>query len=112
MIEGDIHFITGIGRTVARDDCCARVSIKSSVMILGWILSMLFTDFNARGLRSIPMSPMVALMEFFHADAVINDHSLLGLWYLNSCSLWQYLYSCAYIMTILCSTADAVSSGG
>ena len=35
------------------------------------ILSVLFSDFEAGGLRSLPLSPMAALMEFFHANVEI-----------------------------------------
>ena len=34
-------------------------------IILSWIFSMLFRDFKAEGLRSIPTLPMVALTDFF-----------------------------------------------
>ena len=39
-------------------------------IIPGWVFSMLFCDFMARGLRSIPTSPITALTEFFHTDSV------------------------------------------
>ena len=70
---------------------------------------MLLSVFNALGPISIPIPPTVALIEFSHADTVASVHPLPVLWYLIS-SLCVYLCSCMYIMSILCSTADAVSS--
>ena len=43
--------------------------LKVATIILGCIFSMLFTDFRARYPISIPTPPIVALKEFFHADA-------------------------------------------
>ena len=71
---------------------------------------MLLSVFNALGPISIPTPPTVALTEFFHADTVASIHPLPVLWYLIS-SVCVYLCSCMHIMSILCSTADAVSSG-
>ena len=45
----------------------------------------------------------------FHADAVTNIASIVV--FLISTSLWWYLCSCTYTMSMLCSTTDAVSSG-
>ena len=67
---------------------------------------MLFSVFNALGSRSIPTD---ALTEFFHADTVTSIHPLPVSWYLIS-SVCVYRCSCMQIMSILCSTADAVSS--
>ena len=64
----------------------------------------------ALGPISIPTPPTVALTEFFHADIVASVHPLLVSWYLIS-SVCVYQCSCMIIMSILCSTADAVSSG-
>ena len=71
---------------------------------------MLFSVFNARGPISIPTPPTVALTEFFHADTVASIHPLPVSWYLMS-SVYVYLCSCMHIMSVLCSAADAVSSG-
>ena len=71
---------------------------------------MLLSDFKALGPLSIPTPPTVALTEFFHADIVAIVHPLPVSWYLIS-SLYVYLCFCAHIMSMLCSTADAVSSG-
>ena len=71
---------------------------------------MLLSVFNALGPFSIPTPPTVALTEFFHADTVASVHPLPVSWYLIS-SVWVYQCSCMQIMSILCSTADAVSSG-
>ena len=70
---------------------------------------MLLSDFNALGTISMPTPPTVALTEFFHADTVASVHPLPVSWYLIS-SLRVYLCSCMHIMSILCSTADALSS--
>ena len=77
--------------------------LNVAAIILGCILSMLLSVFffNSLGPISIPNPPIVALTEFFQADTVAV------LWYLIS-SVWVYLCSC---MQILCSMADAVSSG-
>ena len=81
--------------------------LNVAVIILGFILLMLLSVFNALGPISIPT---VALTEFFHADTVANIHPLPVSWYLMS-SVCVYLCSCMHIMSILCSTADAVNSG-
>ena len=62
---------------------------------------MLLSDFNTLGPISMPTPPTLALTEFFHADTVASVHLLL---------VRVYLWSCMHIMSILCSTADTVSS--
>ena len=84
--------------------------LNVAAIILGCILSMLLSVFNALGPISIPTPPTVALTEFFHADTVASVLPLPISWYLVS-SVWVYRCSCMQIMSILCSTADAVSSG-
>ena len=69
-----------------------------------------FSVFNALGPISNPTPPTVAFTEFFHADTVTSDHPLPVSCYLIS-SVCVYLCSCMHIMSILCSTADAISSG-
>ena len=64
---------------------------------------MLLRVFNALGPISIPTPPTEVL-------TVASVHPLPVAWYLIS-SLCVYLCSCMHIMSILCSTADAVSSG-
>ena len=71
---------------------------------------MLLNDFHALGPLSMPTPPTMVLTEFFHADIVVSVHPLPVSWYLIS-SLCVYLCSCMHIMSILCSTAYAVSSG-
>ena len=71
---------------------------------------MLLSDFKAFGPISIPTPPTVALIEFFHADTMASVHPLPLSWYLIS-SLCVYLCSWMHIMSMLCSTAGAVSSG-
>ena len=84
--------------------------LKVAVIILGCIFSMLFSVFNALGPISIPTPPTAALTEFFHVDTVASVHPLPVSWYLIS-SVCMYLCSCMHIMSILCSTADAINSG-
>ena len=84
--------------------------LNVAVNILGCILSMLLSVFNALGPIRIPTPPTVALTEFFHTDTAASVHPLPVSWYLIS-SVCVYLCSCMHIMSILCSTADAVSSG-
>ena len=84
--------------------------LNVAAIILGCILSMLLSLFSALGPISIPTPPTDALTEFFHADTVTSILPLLVSWYLIS-SVWVYRCSCIQIMSILCSTADAVSSG-
>ena len=67
--------------------------LNVATIILGCIFSMLFSDFRACGPISIPTHPIMALTEFFHADAETNVHPLPVLWYLIS-SLWMHLCSC------------------
>ena len=69
---------------------------------------MLFSVFNALGPISNPTPPTAALTEFFHT--VTSDQPLSVSWYLISL-VCVYLCSCMHIMSILCSTADAISSG-
>ena len=83
--------------------------LKVAAIILGCIFSMLFSGFNAQGPISNPTPPTAALTEFFHDDTVASDHPLPVSWYLIS-SVCVYLCSCMHIMSILCSTADAISS--
>ena len=80
--------------------------LNVAVIILGWILLMLLSVFIALG----PTPPTMALTEFFQADTVARVHPLPVWWYLIS-SVCAYRCSCMQIMSILCSTADAVSSG-
>ena len=80
-----------------------------AVNILGCILSMLLSVFNALGPIRIPTPPTVALTEFFHADTVASVHPLPVSWYLIS-SVCVYLCFCVHNLSILCSTADTVSS--
>ena len=83
--------------------------LNVAAIILGCILSMLFSVFNALGPRSIPTPPTDALTEFFHADTVTSIHPFPVSWYLIS-SVCVYRCSCMQIISILWSTADAVSS--
>ena len=71
-----VSFFTNIGRAVAGEDCCVGVAIKVSTIILDCIFSMLFSEFRVRGPISTPTHPIVALTEFFHADAVARVHPL------------------------------------
>ena len=84
--------------------------LNVAVIILGWIFSMLLSVFIALGPISIPTPPTGALTEFFQTDTVASVHPLPVWWYLIS-SVWVYRCSCMQIMSILCSTADAISSG-
>ena len=84
--------------------------LKVAAIILGCIFSTLFSVFNALGPISNPTPPTAALTEFFHADTVTSDQPLPVSWYLIS-SVCVYLCSCMHIMSILCSSVDAISSG-
>ena len=92
------------------DSSLMGLPLNVAAIILGCILSMLSIVFKALDLISIPIPPTVAFTEFFHADTVASVHPLPVSWYLIS-SVWVYRCSCMQIMSILCSTADAVSSG-
>ena len=83
--------------------------LKVAAIILGCIFSMPFSVFNALGPISNPTPPTAALTEFFNADTVTSYHPLPVSWYLIS-SVCVYLCSCMHMMSILCSTADAISS--
>ena len=72
---------------------------------------MLLSDFSARGLRSIPTHPIVALTEFFQADADTNVQPFPDSWYFISISPWSNLCSCTHMMSIFFSATEAVSSG-
>ena len=84
--------------------------LKVAAIIRGCIFSMLFSVFNALGPISNPTPPTAALTEFFLVDTVTSDHPLPVSWYLISL-VCVYLCSCMHIMSILCSSADAISSG-
>ena len=84
--------------------------LNVAAIILGFILSILLSVFSALGHISIPTPPTVAFTEFFHADTVASVHPLSVSWYLIS-SVCVYLCYCMHIMSILYSTADAVTSG-
>ena len=84
--------------------------LKVATIILGCILSSLSSDFKALGPISIPTPPTVALTEFFRIDTVASVHPLPVSRYLISL-LCVYPCSLMHIMSMLCSTADAVSSG-
>ena len=71
---------------------------------------MLLSDFEALGPIRIPIPPTMALTEFFHADTVASVHPLPVSWYLISL-LCVYLCSWMHIMSMLCSMANAVSTG-
>ena len=43
--------------------------VNVATIILSYIFSMIFSDFRSRSPISIPTPPIVALIEFFHADA-------------------------------------------
>ena len=51
-----------------------ELALKVATIILAYIFSMLLSDFWARGPISIPTPLIVALTEFFHADAVDNAY--------------------------------------
>ena len=84
--------------------------LKVAAIILGCIFSTLLSVFNALGPTSNPTPPTAALTEFFHADTVTSDQPLPDSWYLISL-VCVHLCSCMHIMSILCSSADAISSG-
>ena len=50
--------------------------LKVATITLGCIFSILFNDFRACGPISIPTPSIMALTEFFHADAVASVHTL------------------------------------
>ena len=83
--------------------------LNVAAITLGCILSMLLCVFNPLGPISIPTPPTLALTEFFHADTVASVHPLQVWWYLIS-SVCVYRCSCMQIMSILCSTVNAVIS--
>ena len=82
--------------------------LNVTTIIIGCIFWMLFSDFRACGLISIP-TPITELSKIFHVDAKTNIHPLPVSWYFISL-LWMYLCSCMHIMSILWSFAEAVSS--
>ena len=83
--------------------------LNVAAIILGCIFSTLLSVFSALGTISNPTPPTAALTEFFHADTVASDQPLPVSWYLIS-SVCVYLCSCMHIMSILCSSAAAISS--
>ena len=54
--------------------------LNVAAIILGCILSILLSAFNALGPISIPTPPTVALTEFFLADTVASVHRLPVSW--------------------------------
>ncbi len=53
------------------------LQLNQTHIIIGWILSIIFSDLQARRLRSIPSPLIVSLRVFFHADAAAYVHLLL-----------------------------------
>ena len=75
--------------------------LKLATIILGCIFSMLFSDFRACGPISIPTLPIVALTEFFHADAGASVHPIPeSLCYVCICALECILYLCYVLLPI------------
>ena len=72
----EFSFFTNISRAVAGDYCCAGVAIKSSYHHSRLYFTMQFSDFRARSPISTPTPPIVAMTEFFSADAVASVHPL------------------------------------
>ena len=76
-----------------RDDCyMQRLLLDVAHIILGWVLSVLFSDFKVQRLKSIRTPPSAVLTEFFNVDNERNVLPLLVSWYFDSSSLWQCLY--------------------
>ena len=80
-----------------------RLLLNVAHIILGWILSVLFSDFKALELSSLPTSPIAALKEFFDADAGTNVDPLLASWYFISMLISMivhaynvYMLACRY----------------
>ena len=71
---------------------------------------MLLSVFNALGPISIPTPPTLHWQSFSMSIQWLVSIDFPISWYLIS-SVWVYRFSCMQIMSILCSTADAVSSG-
>ena len=69
-----------------------RLPLKVASIILGCIFSLLFSDFRACGPISMLTPPILALAEFFYADAVASVHPLPVSLYLIP-SLCVYLCS-------------------
>ena len=82
--------------------------LKVATIIQGCILSILLSDFKARGPISIPTPPTMALTEFFHADTVASVHPLPVSWYWYPFYVRICILEC--ILCLLYSTADAVIS--
>ena len=73
----DVCFITNIGWTVARNHHSAGFAIKWNKHDTRLNpLSLLASDYKARGQRTISTLSMTPLTESFHADAEINVHPL------------------------------------
>ena len=82
-----------------------RLPLNVARIILGWIFTMIFVRTEKHSYTSYG-----DMDEVFHADAKKNVHLFVISWYFNSISLWQYLYSCTHIMSIIFSAVDSVSS--
>ena len=66
--------LSSVGRNVC---LCISLGVmglpwKLAMIIMGSISSVVFRDFRASGLSSMPSPPMVAPIEFFHAEAEIK----------------------------------------
>ena len=60
---------------------------KGCHIFLTWIFSLLLRDFEARRLRSIFITSLATLTEFFYIDTVSNVHPSLESWYFTSSSI-------------------------
>ena len=50
--------------------------LNKAHIIHNWVFSMLFSDFKALGMRSIPQPPLTVLTELFHITAMASFHPL------------------------------------
>ena len=105
---GDIHFITGIGRSVVRDCWCLGLLLNISLILFCWILSIPFSGFKARTEKRLYIFNG-SIVEVFPCKYREKYLSMTGIMMFSS-SLWQYPCSCTHIMSLLSLAADAVNS--
>ena len=100
LTREDISLLT-IRMSVTSPVLVQRLPLNVTHILFGWILSLLFSDFRARWLKSIPRS---------FSTQMPGQMSIYN-WYRDILVLVRYGNVLAHIMFVLCSAADALSSG-
>ena len=104
-VEGDdVRFLTSIGRTLTRDDCCAGVAIKWNTHRSGWDFLYAISWFYSMRTEKNSYTSYDIIHRIFLCRCRYKSPS----WYFISCLLW-YFFFCLHMMSLSCSAADTVN---